>query len=587
MQLERLRIKNFRNFADVDISLSPGTVVVGENRAGKTNLVRAIRLVLDASLPNSERQLRAEDFWDGLSDGSPEWDPMAAGEVIEVAVEMSGFDDDPALLTALGDAFVSEDPVRARLTFRFAPRAVPVGEPGGLTGYEWRIFGGQDEGLHIAGDLRGYLHFVYLHALRDVAGDIESRRRSPLRALLEAAAAATSPGELQEAAGVIAKANAEVTELDAVKELGRSITDRTREMAGENQALEANLGIAPLDPLRLLRDLRLFVDGEKRRPIASASLGTLNVLHLALLELGLKQRLKKEEIAHVVMAIEEPEAHLHPHVQRLIFRRLLRLDETEAGRAALVTTHSPHIVSVAPPRSLVVLRIVDDRTEAAVAARAELEAEEWNDIERYLDATRAEFVFARRVLVVEGYAEQVVVPTIAARLDLDLDRLGISVCAIHGTHFTSYVRFLSALWIPWAVITDGDPNDKGARAGVRRAELLLNRLGSHASSPEEAGIFVGETTFEYDLLSASDTNVDSLLEALNSFKLGATRAEAVARWREEKTPPVRDEFLDVVEHVGKGRLAHRLDGLCLDAPDYVGKALRYLASHGERAGTGT
>lgn len=59
---------------------------------------------------------------------------MAAGKVIEVAVEMSGFDDDPALLAVLGDAFVSEDPVRARPTFRFAPRATPVGEPAGLAG---------------------------------------------------------------------------------------------------------------------------------------------------------------------------------------------------------------------------------------------------------------------------------------------------------------------------------------------------------------------------------------------------------------------------------------------------------------------
>ncbi len=162
MRLDRLKIRNYRNLAEVDIALSPGTVVVGENRAGKTNLVRALRLVLDASLPNSERQLRAEDFWDGLSDGSPEWDPMAAGEVIEVAVEMSGFDDDPVLLAVLGDALISEEPLGARLTFRFAPRATGAAEETGSAGYEWRIFGGEDEDLHIAGDLRGYLHLVYL-----------------------------------------------------------------------------------------------------------------------------------------------------------------------------------------------------------------------------------------------------------------------------------------------------------------------------------------------------------------------------------------------------------------------------------------
>ena len=163
MQLDRLTIRNFRNFEEIDIPLSPGTVIVRENRAGKSNLVHAVRLVLDASLPNSDRQLRAEDFWDGLSNGAPDWDPMAEGEVIEVAVEMSGFESDPVLLAVLGDALFEEDPLRARLTYRFAPRPTSGEEPGSA-GYEWRIFGGEDEDLHIAGDLRGYLHFVYLHA---------------------------------------------------------------------------------------------------------------------------------------------------------------------------------------------------------------------------------------------------------------------------------------------------------------------------------------------------------------------------------------------------------------------------------------
>lgn len=66
-------------------------------------------------------------------------------------------------------------------------------------------------------------------------------------------------------------------------------------------------------------------------------------------------------------------------------------------------------------------------------------------IARYLDATRAELVFARRVLLVEGFAEQVLVPRLAQTIGFDLDKLGISVCAIHGTHFSSYVKFCEAL----------------------------------------------------------------------------------------------------------------------------------------------
>src|SRR5688572_13660898 len=68
MQLTRLAIRNFRNLRDVDIPLQPGTVIVGENRSGKSNLLHAVRLVLDASVPNSDRHLTPEDFSEALSD---------------------------------------------------------------------------------------------------------------------------------------------------------------------------------------------------------------------------------------------------------------------------------------------------------------------------------------------------------------------------------------------------------------------------------------------------------------------------------------------------------------------------------------
>jgi AAA ATPase domain len=120
LRVSSVRIKNFRNLADVEIPLIPGTVIVGENRSGKSNLLHAIRLVLDPNLSHSDRQLRREDFWDGLGvgDGS---DPMSAGEEIRIDIDIVEFDDDPKLVTALRDALVETDPMTATLTYRFAP----------------------------------------------------------------------------------------------------------------------------------------------------------------------------------------------------------------------------------------------------------------------------------------------------------------------------------------------------------------------------------------------------------------------------------------------------------------------------------
>lgn len=563
MRIACIRLKNFRNLADVYLSFEPGTVIVGENRAGKSNLLYALRLVLDPAFSFSDRQLRREDFWDGLSDGTDEWDPMAARQVIEISVDLIEFDHEIAVLTALSDALVAEEPLRARLTYRFAPVDTGIHDPAGKVKYRGIIFGGANEENRIEADLRGYLHVAFLHALRDVEADLNNRRRSPLRTLLDGAAKAIGEEDLSTVRTAMKDANDQINDLAEIRELSKHISDRVLDIVGANQALDTELAVAPDDPQRLIRNMKLYVDGAAHRNLNTTSLGSLNVLYLALLELGLEQRLDDSDIAHIVMAIEEPEAHLHPQVQRLVFERLLA--DRHPDRSILVTTHSPHIASVANPRSLVVLRDVGGRTVASAAHTASLTPAEWDDIARYLDATRAELVFARRVLFVEGDAEQLLLPGLARQEGMDLDKLGITVCNVLGTHFTSYVRFCEALGIPWAVITDGD-----AVRGPRRAQRLVAALPA-TGDPEDHGIYVGPSTFEFDLLGVGPTNLEQCLSTLH--ELGVTPPDEWRIWG----PDLQSYLAAIGRAGGKGRFAQRLASRTLQAPDYVRRALTYLA----------
>ena len=109
MRLSRIQIENFRNFANLDVSLGESVVIVGENQIGKSNLLFALRLVLDPWLPESARQLSISDFWDGLPR------PLAHDAAIRVSVDFIDFDEDEDILALLADHLVSGDPLCARI----------------------------------------------------------------------------------------------------------------------------------------------------------------------------------------------------------------------------------------------------------------------------------------------------------------------------------------------------------------------------------------------------------------------------------------------------------------------------------------
>lgn len=572
MRVTRITVKNFRNLRDIDVQLGPATVIVGENRSGKSNLLHALRLVLDSGLSGNDRHLSPDDFWSDPD--NPGADPMLEGREIEVSVELAGFTHDPLELVAVSEALVTGDATKARLIYRFGPRELAEGEAVGVAKYRWQLLGGSsDNEKPVSSDLRSYLSLIFLGALRDAEHDLAAWRRSPLNRLLLEAADATDPAELEAASMHVRDANNAIAELPEVQGLATRITSRTDEMVGLNQSLQVSFGVNSPDPSRLLRTLRVMVDGECQRPLGAASLGALNVLYLALLELGVESRINAEELAHALLAIEEPEAHLHPQLQRLVFRRLLAGDQ---GHTAIVTTHSPHIASASTARNLLVLRtLANGETAASSAAEADLQEAEWRDLDRYLDTTRSELVFARGVLFVEGFAEQALIPPLATTMGLDLDKLGITVCAIHGTHFTSYVKFASALNIPWAVLTDGDPTDDES-LGEKRAARLLETLGL-STSAADAGIFVGQTTFEYDLYQASPataTTCERVLKELGTAAVGIT----VDGWIVSQ--PTCADFIKAIDSTGgKGRYAQRLAHEAdLLPPRYISAALEYLST---------
>ena len=348
---------------------------------------------------------------------------------------------------------------------------------------------------------------------------------------------------------------------------------------------------------RIIAGLQAEIDG---LPFSLNGLGYNNLVFTAATLATLS---KSEQYSFRSILVEEPEAHLHPQLQVLLLRHLAKVSGEKEGNEVQViaSTHSPILASQAPIDSVISVHEMEEKATAVSVCSIEYDTTLKMKLERFLDATRAELFFARRILMVEGISEALLMPVLARIAGGCLKESAVSVLNADGINFNAFLPLFGKdrLCLPVAILTDGDDSGKTGTPSVA-ASGLKAKEGQIPSLRVE----FGQITFEHEL-ARSAVLLRFMLDAYETLHPtnGATLKSATAKLGsdEEKADAFLAEFLR--NNTSKGKFSQEFAGLLEEAttdlatddvPKYILDAFLHLGvtkseelneSDGEATGT--
>ena len=542
VHLSRLKLWNFRKYGvttpqldlrqpALDLRFKPGlNLLVGENDFGKTAILDAIRIVL---LTQSREYIKptVDDFF---IPGTAEADRTS---VLRIECRFEGFSPEEAgpFLEWLGIENRDE-------TDAYFLRVWLVANRKGNE-VDWEVRAGPDDvGMRLEGAARDLLRVTYLKPLRDSDAELSAGRNSRLAQILGSHSVFAGKTEDHDLVKIMEGANREVEDYFRNDADGKLLLDELNayltEFLHQRDATTAGITVS----LNTLRDILSRLD--LHLETVNAGLGSQNILFMAA-ELLL---LKRENFNGLRLAlIEEVEAHLHPQAQ---LRMIDYLQNTNGQ--FIVTSHSPNLASKVKLDSII---LVHEKSAYPMGRDfTQLSTGDYDFLERFLDVTKANLFFAKGVLLVEGDAENILLPVLAEILGRPLHKYGVSIVNVGSTAFLRYSRIYlrkdpaePPVNIPVAVVTDLDvPEPDPAAPGIGKEALAEKRVASRQEKEKyytngRVRAFVSPAwTLEFELASSvlQQETYQAFLEAKAIRNSGAQ--ELTLEKKEEIADVLRD-----------------------------------------------
>ncbi|MFS0782074.1 ATP-dependent nuclease [Bacillus sp. 1P06AnD] len=681
MYISELTLTNFRAFSSqTTIQFNDGiNVILGQNNAGKTAILKAFELLFNNG---SSKKLNINDFnrncnIEELINTSPRI--VISAKLTESKDEEEYSDE---LVTVANWLTSINSPYEATITYEFylpetnqaeyetlmnsiqsddINRYWKSIEHNFLKKYVSRLYVGNPDFKNVVQPEEiNRFDFQFLTAIRDVERDLFKGNNSLLREVIDFFM------------DYDIKSNTDYNRSEKslkIEELKREFNDESTKLIktlqqrmelGTGEILKyverTGAGIDDSKPLfdgeildtELYSALRLIVEKESgiKLPAISNGLGYNNLIYISLLLSKMQKNASGDYLGtnakvFSILAIEEPEAHLHPNMQYK-FLQFLKENRSSQVNQVFITSHSPNITAAVDLDDILVIQRDGESIHIAYPGKVfDLEnpddIQSKNYVKRFLDVTKSDLFFAQNIVLVEGIAEQLVIPEFAKILNFDLVDNHTSIINIGGRYFNHFLKLFDtsrnyALKKKVACITDLDPMRKKKNTlnakWKKCLPLFLNLqeekyeykttsnelVNSEGYSCPTICVFSQEggksSTFEYDvflknpnceqLITPSLSNAQELKELLILLEKDKPLIELINRLGVGK---FKDEVFEVYEKgklidnynvkkqliacrylasISKGEAAQELANIVsleeniIQPPDYIKEALEWI-----------